>query len=377
MLSYEMRNEYTSPRRTNFTGDSNTMASKIITCLLPLLATTLAHPGGPKHDFKLPLSARTIAQLSAAPSWLENIAVRSNGDLLVTQLSPTPALLTVQNPSSANATLENTYDFHKPNISILTGITETIPDTFVIVAGNATPNADGYPGTFSVWKAKFSSPKSAQPIVRKIANVPGGKFLNGVVALPHRPEVLLIADSQFGLLFRLDTQTGVSEVVLDEPELKPYPERMNKTIGFGINGVKVRDGYLYFSNSNLITIFRIPITSSGYIRANARIEKFAVLGTVTIFVDDFTFADDGTLWAASNDGNTIARVSRDGKEVKEVAGSRNELTIAGGTAAAFGRGMDDRKVLYVCTAGGLDKPINGTVVEAGKVVGVDTEGCAS
>jgi sugar lactone lactonase YvrE len=351
------------------------MTSKLITLVLLFLTTTLAHPGK-KHDVDLPLPAKTVAQAAAPPAWLENIAVRANGDLLVNQLAPAPVLYTVKNPFSTNATLDPIYQWKETNVSILTGITETYPDTFFIGAGNATAGADGYPGTFSVWEAKFSSSESSQPTVRKIANVPAAKFVNGIVSLPDRPEILLIADSQYGLVFRLDTRTGKSEVIADRPEFKPYPERQNKTVGFGINGVKIRGGHLYFSNSNLVTIFRVSITQNGYIskKGNARVEKYADLSVATTFVDDFTFGDDGTLWAASNDGNTVVRVSPNGKKVEGVAGSRYELTIAGGTAAAFGRTKEDRDVLYVSTAGGLDLPINGTVFEAGKVVAVNTKG---
>lgn len=94
----------------------------------------------------------------------------------------------------------------------------------------------------------------------------------------------------------------------------------------------------------------------------------------TIFVDDFTFAPDGVLWAASNDGNTVVAVSPGGRKVEAVAGAKNQLTIAGGTATVFGRTRRDGKVLYVCTAGGLDASVNGTLTESGKVVAVDTEG---
>ena len=227
-----------------------------------------------------------------------------------------------------------------------------------------------------MWEAKFDSYKSTAPAVHEIANVPAAKFLNGVIPLPGRPEILLIPDSQFGLLFRLDTRTGKSEVIAERPEFKPYPERQNKTVGFGINGVRIRDGYLYFSNSNLVTIFRVAITRDGYIaqKGKAQVEVYADLGVATNFVDDFTFSDDGALWAVSNDGNTIVAVSPGGKNIQEAAGASDQLTIAGGTAGAFGRAKDDRNVLYVSTAGGLDAPVNGTVVEPGKVVAVDTTG---
>ncbi|KAH8704458.1 hypothetical protein GQ44DRAFT_716699 [Phaeosphaeriaceae sp. PMI808] len=356
------------------------MATRIISFLLPLISIGLCAPSDeyakPKFNTKLPLPARTVAQLGTSPTWLENIAVRANGDLLVTQLAPTPVLYTVKNPTSRQATLDSIYQWHEPNITIFLGITETFPDTFNIVAGNATANATGYAGTYSVWEAKFNSPKSSKSVVRKVANVPEAMFLNGIIPLPSRPEVVLIPDSQFGLLFRLDTRTGKSEIIADRPEFKPYPERQNKTVGFGINGVRIRGGYLYFSNSNLVTIFRIPITSDGYVaqKGKAQVKIYADLSVATTFVDDFAFSDDGTLWAVSNDGNTVVAVSPDGKKIQEVAGSRNQLTTAGGTAGAFGRTKDDRNVFYVSTAGGLDLPVNGTLTEPGKVVAVDTAG---
>lgn len=355
------------------------MARRILTSLLPFLTITptLSTPT-PKHT--LPLPARTVAQLASSPSWLENIAVRANGDLLVTQLVPAPVLYTVRNPSAPHAALEPLYTWHEPNVTILLGIIETYPDVFAVIAGNATANATGYPGTFSAWEVDFSasSPKTvpATPAVRKIANIPAATFLNGVIPLPGNPSVLLIPDSQFGLIFRLDTRTGASEVIADRPEFKPYPERQNKTVGFGINGVRILDRYLYFTNSNLVSIFRLKITRDGYVARNGKagVELVADLNAVTTFVDDFAVGEDGTLWAVSNDGNTIVAVSRGGRRIESVAGQRDQLTVAGGTAAAFGRGKKDRKVLYVSTAGGLDAPVNGTVTEPGKVVAVDTEG---
>jgi hypothetical protein len=312
-------------------------------------------------NVKLPLPARTVAQLDTVPTWLENIAVRANGDLLVTQLAPAPVLYTIRNPASKNATLEPIYEWRESNVTDILGITETIPDTFNIITGNATTDALGYAGTFSVW-----------------ANIPEAMFLNGIVPMPGRPEIVFIADSQFGLLFRLDTHTGKHEIIAQGPEFDPYPALQNKTVGFGINGVKIRDGYLYFSNSNLVKIFRIPLTKDGNIaqKGKAPIELYVDLNAAAIFVDDFIFSDDGTLWAASNYGNTIVAVSLDGKRVQTVAGAITQLTLAGSTAAAFGRARYDKNILYVCTAGGLGEPVNGTMVEPGKVEAIDTAGFA-
>jgi hypothetical protein len=189
---------------------SDTMAARFLITFLSLLPLSFCTPA-PPHP-QLPLPARTVAQLATSPTWLENIAVRSSGDLLVNQLAPAPVLYTISNPTSPSASLEPIYTWHAPNVTDLLGITETYPDTFAIIAGNATANATGYPGTWSVWEVAFPSPKSSSPSVKKLANIPAAQFLNGVIPLPGRPDILLIPDSQFGLLFRLDTRTGKHEI---------------------------------------------------------------------------------------------------------------------------------------------------------------------
>jgi hypothetical protein len=345
-----------------------------IICTL-LLSISLSGPafaeGSCKLQVGLPFPAYTVAQLPKIPTWLENIAVRANGDLLVTQFAPAPILYTVRDPTSEKTELEAVHEF--TDITNVLGITETLPDTFVIVGGNATANATGYAGTFSSWEVKFLNGVAK---IRKVANIPEAMFLNGVVALPNAPNIVLIADSQFGLLFRLDTKRGMHEIVADRPEFKPNAERFNKTVGFGINGVKIRDGYLYFSNTNLVNIYRIQITEEGYIAQSGKalVELYADLNSLTTFIDDFEIGKDGTLWVVTNDENTVIAVSPESRKGQVVAGAKTQLTVAGATGAAFGRTRKDKYVLYVSTAGGLDAPVNGTVVEPGKVQGIDTQG---
>ncbi|KAG9186133.1 hypothetical protein G6011_02689 [Alternaria panax] len=319
-----------------------------LTFLLPLASLGLGTASPPHSDPTLPLPARTVAQLSTVPTWLENIAARPNGDLLVTQLTPSPVLYTIRSPSSRNAALECIYQFHADNVTDLLGITETTPDTYIIIAGNVTANATGYAGTFSVWQANFASSTVSIPTVHKLANIPQAKLLNGATALPSDPSIVIIADSQYGLLFRFDTKSGTSKIIADRPELKAHPQQPNATVGFGVNGVKIRGRWLYFSNSDLVAIYRVPITSTGYISQNSKaaVELYANLKAVADFVDDFTFGADGTLWAVTNSGNTLIAISAGGKKIEIVAGEKGLLTLAGGTAAAFGRTERDREVLY-------------------------------
>ncbi|KAJ4353170.1 hypothetical protein N0V95_003599 [Ascochyta clinopodiicola] len=351
------------------------MVSKLLFTFLVLFSTAVASPAVteryPRVEIGLGLPSYTVTQLPQTPTWLENIAVRRSGDLLVTQFAPAPILYAFKNPAIGKAKLDAVYKF--TSITNILGIAETLPDTFVVVGGNATANATGYAGTFSAWGVEFSK-KVVR--TRKITNIPEAMFLNGVVSLPTAPHIILIADSQFGLLFRLDTKSGKHEIIADKLEMKPNAQRFNTTVGFGINGVKIKDGYLYFSNSNLVNIYRVSITKQGYIAQDgkAAVELYADLNPLSTFVDDFEIGEDGSLWVTTNGGNMVIAVTPGGRNLKVVAGAKDQLTVAGATGAAFGRTPKDRHVLYVSTAGGLDAPVNGTVVEPGKIEGIDTRG---
>lgn len=351
------------------------MSLKTVALLSLLSALGICSPAPPEQGAaKLPLPAHTVAQASAVGIWLENIAIRKSGDLLISQLRPA-ILHTVKAPTSKSPSLTPIYTWNAPNVTDLLGITETFPDTFNVIAGNATADAQGYLGTFSSWEVKFPSSASSQPSVRKITNIPEAKLLNGNVALPSNPGIVLIAESQIGLLFRLDTLTGKYEIIARGPELQPHPEIHNDAVGFGINGLKIRGEYVYFSSSNLVSIFRIKITRDGYVaqHGKAPIERYADLNDLVNFIDDFTFGDDGTVWVVSNFENSLVAIAPDGKKTVAV-GSKGSMTVAGDTAVAFGRTERDKDVLYVVTSGALGAPVNGTITEPGKVVAVDTKG---
>lgn len=132
----------------------------------------------------------------------------------------------------------------------------------------------------------------------------------------------------------------------------------------GVNGIKYRDGYLYWTNTNKELFCRIKIDE--HFQAAGEPEVI-IEGT---FLDDFAFGKNGNAWATTMKFNTVV-VKADGA-VTTAAGKPNEFTVAGCTACQFGRGESDRDVLYVTTCGGLQAPIDGDNIEGGKVVAIDT-----
>ncbi|KAI6087702.1 hypothetical protein F4821DRAFT_235725 [Hypoxylon rubiginosum] len=300
----------------------------------------------------------------AAP--IENIVVRSNGDFLVTLLQPSASVYAVEDPFSHSPSMSLVHTFEDANG--LTGISETSPDTFVVAAALYPGLAAPYQNTSTLWELKLGS-NGKQATAHKIVHICEASLLNGIVTVPSYRTAVLVGDSVLGVIFRVDIMTGRYDVVLDIPELKPI---LGGPIDLGVNGVKIRGGYLYWSNTDRASIYRFPIDGFGYPIQGAKVERVAAIKSAS-GVDDFAFDGQGNIWAATDFDNMLITIRKDGRDTV-VLGSPTELTVAGDTAVAFGRTPLDRHILYVTTSGAAAVPVNGTISEPGKIVAVDTRG---
>jgi hypothetical protein len=125
----------------------------------------------------------------------------------------------------------------------------------------------------------------------------------------------------------------------------------------GVNGLLVRDGYLYWSNSNGEALYRIEITETGAAAEGATVELAA---DVMATADDFDFDDAGNAWIATSNANLLVVASPDGSTFTAVGGDGAD-TVAGGTSCAFGRRADDTWMLYVVTSTGKVVAVNTAV----------------
>ncbi|KAI1735682.1 hypothetical protein F4680DRAFT_434819 [Xylaria scruposa] len=306
--------------------------------------------------------AHNVFQFNETGTWLENIAVRANGDLLATMLNPTASLYTLKRPYSATREFSLLHTFE--NATGLLGITETSSDNFAILSIQLGNSPSSAPGSSTIWGVSFEHDAFK---TRKIASLPDVLVPNGITSIPDSSAVLL-SDSSGGTITRCDTLTGTCEIVLKRTETAPAPGNVEPT---GINGIHYRDGYIYWSNSNLVSIFRIPVDREGYPVAE---EEPEIVGKVdALFIDDFAEDFAGRFYIATGTNNTIVELQQGGSS-KVVAGSLTELTVAGSTAAAFGRTAEDSRILYVTTNGAIKAPVNGKT-EPAKIVAIDTSGC--
>ena len=119
---------------------------------------------------------------------LENLAARSNGQLVLTSISDTT--LRLLDPTKKNSKAQSVYTF--PGATSLSGVVETTPDVFAIVAGNwSLKTFEGVKGSFAVWLVDFNK---NPPSVKQIAKIPEANSLNGIAVHPcNKYPIILIS----------------------------------------------------------------------------------------------------------------------------------------------------------------------------------------
>ncbi|KAI9808780.1 MAG: hypothetical protein M1825_003933 [Sarcosagium campestre] len=288
-------------------------------------------------------------------TWIENIAVRANGQLLVSLLT-SPDLYQVNPFKEEPPTLIHKFT----DSASVFGITELEDDVFAVSVGNySAVTFSTTPGTWSIWKVDLRPAKDGSPAaISLVTKIPEAGVLNGVTTLDADAGLVLAADSVKGDVYRIDVSTGEYKVVLKDDLTSPE----KGTSKLAVNGIHIFKGFLYFTNSYRFFLGRVPIDAQG--SAIGPFEKFAD----TKLGDDFAIDGAGNIFLTQE--STLVKITPDGKS-SVLAGSANSTDLAGDTAAQFGRTANDLGTLYVVTNGGISIPVNGSYVSGGKVVAVD------
>ncbi|KAF3048037.1 hypothetical protein E8E12_008018 [Didymella heteroderae] len=305
----------------------------------------------------------TVYQFPAGSgAWVENIAERSNGQLLITRMF-TPELWLID-PSSGSAQLLYTF----PDANSVTGITPTgNADEFAVAVGNVdaatfTPEA----GSFSTWKVSLKGSKAIASLVTKL---PEAKFLNGMGFFKAgKSKGLLITDSVVGGIWAVDLATGASSLALqDNTMLAPA----GATFAVGIDGFRIKGNSLYYTVFAGGVLRRIDVefpSAADLAAGTATLKQTAVveLANTGGSFDDLDVAADGTVYITTNPENTVVKVAAAGGKPTLVAGNIGSLALAGASSALLSKVAAN--VLYVTTSGGVAAPVNGTLSEAGKIM---------
>ena len=220
----------------------------------------------------------------------------------------------------------------------LLGIVELQHDHFYVIAGNYSQQTNtNTPGAWDVYCVNMNI---HPPAIAHTAHFLNAVLLDGMAALSANEGLLLVGDAGAGVLYRVHVDTGVVEVAIEDPIMKP-PQGSP----VGIDGIKIRDKTLYFTNAPEKLLVKIPLHDNGSAAGSPEVISKAWE------VDDFTFDIAGNGYMAITYSDEIGRVASMGAKTSVVAHSPSAL--AGPTACQFGRMPWDSEMLYVSTNGGL------------------------
>ncbi|POS76275.1 hypothetical protein DHEL01_v205329 [Diaporthe helianthi] len=255
---------------------------------------------------------------------LENIAVRPNGQLLVTNMN-SPNLYAVDPVTKKVSTAVAVS-----GASGMSGIGEIAPDVFVVIGGS--------PQGTAVHKIDFTSGTTAQAtLIKKIADA---KNMNGLAVFNN--DTVLLADAGKGNVVKLTVSTGESSVAISDPTMAP-----SGPIGFGIDGLK------YDSSTGTVWYTNIFKNSFHKVSVDTASKPTGAVSTLwsNLMGDDLCFGNNGKLYITTNSGaNQVVEFDAAG------SASTKPVVVAklnAPTACAAGRGETDKNVVYVTNGQGV------------------------
>lgn len=303
---------------------------QLLLLIWSILPSTLATPQDHfPHDFNF----STLQTVSGTQN-LENLAIRQNGDILVT--STTSGV--IHQVSAGNAT---------PSISIaqfpvlaLLGIAELEQDVFYVAGSNISGGA-ATPGTNRVWRVDMNPFQASangtilSPArVSLVANFPEVGTLNGMTTLDK--DHVLIADSSLGTITKLNVQSGEYSIFANDSTMAPLSTD-NGYLGIGVNGIHTLTNKLYYTSLDQGLFASINLDCPS--------EPAEIIATGIVAGDDFAITKDGkTAFIANNGEFTLTEVYIPGKSGRLL----NSTFLQTASSAAFGRGSET--VLYVTGA---------------------------
>lgn len=309
---------------------------------------------------QLPLPFEVIYEFPPG-YWCENLAVRRNGQILVT-ITTKPELYLVDPFKDRAAIL--IYSFPFPASSVI-GIVEFKSDVFYVATGNVTLSPSGVPSvapnSSMIWKVDlrtFSAADETPAKVSEIAVFPDAGNLNGLAVLNHRKGLLLGADSLGGRIWQLNVYTRKIEIFSEDPLTKASP---GAKLAIGVNGIRVRKGAVYFSNTDKAIIARLIVKNN-----EIPIGSAVAVVTGLTGMDDFAIGPNGAFFSAQNLNDSLSYAPASGGPAEFIAN-----ITANPTSAAFGRRPEDAESVYISCAGGTFAEFNSLSPPRGKILKVD------
>jgi hypothetical protein len=296
-------------------------------------------------------SASTTRQIFNFSTYvdIENSHLRPNGNLLLSTFSN--ASLFEINPSASNPQAKLVDEL--PGATALCGIASIGYDKFAVIGGIR----GNYSYTNETVYIVDYSKNTAEPAISIAASLPNAIMLNGADSLSTYPEIVLTGDARQGYIFRVNTTSGDSEIAIQDEALAPPS---NASVPIGVNGLKVFDGYVYYTNTARNTFGRVPITEAGLQNGDVEVISQLDPGAYAYDWDDFILDAAGSAYVAQPP-SAIGRILPDGENGIFIGGGNN-TTIFNPTSLSLTK---DGKTAYVTTRGGIigDYEYSGAVIE--------------
>jgi hypothetical protein len=311
-----------------------------------------------------PVPTVTLTPMAHFPQgyFLENLAVRADGSILITAVLQ-KELWYVPGPDPRTETSPVlVHTFEHP----VTGIVEVEPDVFIISL------TEGYTSHAShLARVDFTGWTPGDPVSPEIIYTFDDRVraLNGSCLLG--PGVMAVPDCFAGLIWRIDLDKGTKgaeariwlahDTMAYDPdsEVAPPPQP-------GVNGVRygAQTGHLYYTSTAQKVFMRVPVDPATLDPAG-NAEFVAAIDNA----DDFCIDENaGFAYVTRHRANTFDRVPllpRHGSEVRHIAGDPFDELLIGPSSAAWGRGPGQHgRVAYVITDGGTTAPPDGIVRKA-------------
>jgi sugar lactone lactonase YvrE len=318
-------------------------------------------------------AARTnITTIASFPEhfFLENLAVRADGSILVTVLNH-KQLWYVPAPDGGRPVapvLVHTFDH------LAMGIVETEADIFYVSTVNQA--------TLERFDMRGWAPGTPVRHTRVLTfDQPAG--LNGMCLIA--PRVILVADSLAGLIWRVDLAddglTATASVWLQHPTMAADPDSgFTSPLGPqpGINGIRYAawTNAVYYTSSAQKVFLRVSVDPA----AHTPVGEPDVVAS-GIAPDDFCLDENAAVaYLTTHTANTVVRVPidarADGAATSIVAGDPFDEELVGPSSAAWARGPADYgRIAYVTTDGGhtaieYHRPGNDGIIRPARVVRV-------
>ncbi|KAJ8133110.1 hypothetical protein O1611_g513 [Lasiodiplodia mahajangana] len=272
------------------------------------------------------------------PTAVQNLFALPNGCLLLS--TSINGDLYYINPEALYPSAQNVITL--PGSVALTGFA-ALSDGFYAVSGGARLPSS-LEDDMQVYVIKVETDGDVNVTLDHIVPVSGASSMDGMAALPKYPGTVLSADAIDGRILRINTSDSSVSVAFEHAALKPGDSK--DTNARGIKGLKIRDDYLYFTNSAQRTFGRFPIdangTNTGDVEILAHLDDTPGDG---VSYDDFSFDSEGNAFVAVHP-SSIHRITPDGAQSVFAGGVNSTLLEPTSVVISNNEGS-----IYVSTAG--------------------------